>query len=226
VTALPGSLGTSPVAVRTLDKPAQTEAYLAYLQGQSLMWNRDEPSLRKSIEFFQQALKIDPTFARAHVGIARAYIGLGTQGFISWSNSIEHGISAAEKAIAMDPDLAEAHAERAELAFMGDDLAGILYREVTRALEINPNLSHAHLMLSALAGTLGITETMVSEAEEAYHLDPQNPIAMRDVGNAYFYTGRFEDAAAHWVKIRELNPVDSLRGLSELSILQGDYGKA
>jgi adenylate cyclase len=226
VTSLPGSLERARTPLPALEKPAETEAYLSYLQGQSLMWKSDEESLRKSLDLFQRALKSDPTFARAYAGTARAYIGLGTQGYIPWMDSIRQGIAAAERAIAMDPDLAEAHGLRAELAFMGDDLAGILYHEVTRALELNPNLAQAHSMLSALAGTLGLAETLVSQAEEAYHLDPLSPATIRDLGNAYFYTGRIEDAVAHWKKNLKQNPIESHRGLADYYLLTGEFEKA
>ncbi len=226
VASLPQSLGRPRAPVPALERPTETEAYLAYLQGQSLMWNSDEPSLRRSLEIFQKALWVDPTFARAHAGIARAWIGLGTGGFVSWTDAIAHGVAAAEKAIALDPELAEAHGLRAELAWMGDDLAGILYREVDRALELNPNLAQAHSMLSALAGTLGIQELLVSEAEEACQLDPQNPIAIRDLGNAYFYTGRLEDSLAHWKRNLAHNPEFSLRGLTDYYLATGDLASA
>jgi adenylate cyclase len=225
-TSLPGSLGKGREAVPELEKPKETEAYLSYLQGQALMWKQDEASLRKSIEFFQRALKIDPSFARAYAGIARAHIGLGTEGYISWIDAIKQGIAASERAIAIDPDLAEGHGLRAELAFMGDDLADILHREVRRALELNPNLAQAHSMLSALAGSLGVIETYVSQAEEAYALDPLSPITIRSLGNAYFFTGRFDEAVAHWKKNLEQNPLDGRRGLVDYYLLTRDYGKA
>ena len=225
-TSLPVNLERGVTPVPALEKPKETDAYLTYLQGQSLLWNYDEASLRQSIALFQKALKSDPTFARAYAGIARAYIQLGTTGHISWIDSIKQGISAAEKAIAIDPDLAEAHGLRAELAFMGDDLADLLHREVHRALELNPNLAQAHSMLSALAGSLGVVETYVSQAEEAYHLDPLSPTTIRALGNAYFFTGRFDDAAAHWNRNLEQHPLESNRGLAELFLYARDFGSA
>ena len=225
-TALPVSLERGRAPLPELEKPKETEAYLSYLQGQSLMWKQDENSLRQSIRFFQKALKSDPSFARAHAGIARAYVGLGTEGYISWIDAIKQGITAAEKAIAIDPDLAEAHALRAELAFMGDDLADLLHREVRRALELNPNLSQAHSMLSALAGSLGVVETYVTQAEEAFHLDPLSPVTIRSLGNAYFFTGRMEECLAHWKKHVEQAPLDANRGLADYYLLTREFEKA
>ena len=224
--SLPGSLEKGRVAVPELEKPKETDAYLMYLQGQALMWSQDEKSLRQSIDTFHKVLKSDPAFARAYAGIARAYIGLGTAGYIPWIDSVKEGISAAEKAIAIDSELAEAHGLRAELAFMGDDLADILHREVRRALELNPNLAQAHSMLSALAGSLGVVEIYVNQAEEAYALDPLSPITVRSLGNAYFFTGRTDDALAHWVKNIEKNRLDAYRGMAECYFFKGDFAKA
>jgi adenylate cyclase len=224
--SLPGSLGKAQAAVPELEKPKETEAYLAYLQGQALMWKQDEASLRQSIDFFQKALKSDPTYARAYAGIARANIGLGTEGYISWIESIRQGIVASERAIAIDPDLAEAHGLRGELAFMGDDLADILHREVRRALELNPNLAQAHSMLSALAGSLGVVETYVSQAEEAFTLDPMSPVTIRSLGNAYFFTGRVDESIAHWKKNLEQAPNDGRRGLFDCYVHSREFEKA
>jgi adenylate cyclase len=225
-TALPGGLKREKAPIPELEKPRETEAYLLYLQGQALMWKTDEDSLRRSLEFFKKALHTDPTFARAYAGMARAYIGLGTGDFVSWMDSCNLGRAAAEKAIAIDPALAEAHGLRAEIAFMADETADVLDREVRRALELNPNLAQAHTILAALAGSLGIAEAYVAENEAAYRLDPLSPPTIRSLGNAYFFSGRFEEALAHWKKTTEEAPIDSHRGLAEYYILKRDFEQA
>jgi len=225
-TALPGGLKREKAPIHELAKPRETEAYLLYLQGQALMWKTDEDSLRRSLEFFKKALQTDPTFARAYAGIARAYIGLGSEDFMSWLDSCNLGRAAAEKAIAIDPDLAEAHGLRAEIAFMADETADVLDREVRRALELNPNLAQAHTILAALAGSLGIAEAYAAENEAAYRLDPLSPPTIRSLGNAYFFSGRLEEALAHWRKTMEQAPIDALRGMADYYMLKGDFEQA
>jgi len=225
-TALPGGLKREHAPTHELEKPKETEAYLQYLQGQALMWKTDEVSLRRSLEFFKKALETDPTFARAYAGMARAYIGLGSENFMTWQDACNLGRVSAEKAIAMDPSLAEAHGLRAEIAFMADETADVLEREVRRALELNPNLAQAHTILAALAGSLGIAEAYVAENEEAYRLDPLSPPTIRSLGNAYFFSGRFDDALAHWKKTLEQAPIDGYRGLADYHILRGDFDQA
>jgi len=225
-TALPGGLKREKAPIPELAKPRETEAYLQYLQGQALMWKTDEDSLRRSLEFFKKALDTDPTLARAYAGMARAYIGLGTENFMVWGDACTLGRAASEKAMAIEPGLAEAHGLRAEIAFMADETADVLEREVRRALELNPNLAQAHTILAALAGSLGIAEAYAAENEEAYRLDPLSPATIRTLGNAYFFSGRFDEALAHWKRTMELSPIDSYRGLADYYMLKGDFEQA
>ena len=221
-TALPGGLKREHAPIPELVKPRETEAYLLYLQGTALMWKTDEASLRRSLDFFKQSLQSDPTFARALVGMAQAYIGLGRENFMSWVDSCNLGRSASEKAIAIEPMLAEAHGLRGEIAFMADEPADVLDRAVRRALELNPNLAQAHTILAALAGSLGIAEAYVAENEESFRLDPLSPAAIRTLGNAYFFSGLYDEAIAHWKKTMAQAPLDSYRGLVDYHLLRGE----
>ncbi len=225
-TSLPGSLTKPQAPVPGLERPKETQAYLSYLQGQALIWKRDEPSLRKSLEHFQTAIETDPTFARAYAGVARAYINMGNEGYLTWTGAIEMGQAAAERASRLDPDLAEAHGLLGELAFMADAPAEILDRELRRALELNPNLAQAHSLLSSLAGSFGIMESYILLAEEAYRLDPLSPPMIRRQGEAYFNSGRHEEALAHWKGHIDSDPIDAYRGLAECYIQKGDYEQA
>ncbi len=225
-TSLPGSLAKPQAPVPELERPQETQAYLSYLQGQALTWKTDEPSLRKSVEHFQRATETDPTFARAYAGLARAYINLGHEGYLTWTGAIEMGKAAAERASKLDPDLAEAHCLLGELAFMADAPAEILDRELRRALELNPNLAQAHSILSSLAGSFGIMESYLLLAEEAYRLDPLSPPMIRRQGEAYFNSGRYAEALTHWKKHLETDPIDAYRGLAEYAMLKGDFEEA
>jgi len=224
--SLPGSLTKPQLSVPELERPRETQAYLAYLQGQALIWRTDEPSLRKSLEQFQKAIESDPTFARAYAGMARAYINLGNEGYLSWTGAIEMGKAAAERASRLDPDLAEAHVLLAELAFMADEPAEILDQELRRALDVNPNLAQAHSILSSLAGSFGIMESYILQAEEAYRLDPLSPPMIRRQGEAFFNSGRHEEALAHWKKHVESDPIDAYHGLAEYYLLKGEFASA
>jgi adenylate cyclase len=225
-TSLPGSLMKPQTPVPELERPKETRAYLSYLQGQALIWRTDEPSLRKSLEHFQKAIESDPTFARAYAGLARAYINLGSEGYLTWTGAIEMGQAAAERASKLDPDLAEAHVLLGELAFMADAPAEILDRELRRALELNPNQAQAHSILSSLAGSFGIMESYILQADEAYRLDPLSPPMIRRQGEAYFNSGRHDEALAHWKNHVESDPIDAYHGMAECYMLKGDFERA
>lgn len=224
--SLPGSLNKSQAPVPELERPKETQAYLSYLQGQALIWRNDEPSLRKSLEHFKKAIEDDPTFARAYAGLARVYINLGNEGYLTWTGAIEMGQATAERASKLDPELAEAHVLLGELAFMADAPAEILDHELRRALELNPSLAQAHSLLSSLAGSFGIVESYILQADEAYRLDPLSPPMIRRQGEAYFNSGRPEEALAHWKKHVESDPIDAYRGMAEYYLLKGDFPQA
>ena len=225
-TSLPGNLIKTQTPVPELERPKETQAYLSYLQGQAAIWRTDESSLRKSLEHFEKALESDPTFARAYAGLARVYINLGTEGYLTWTGAIEMAQAAAERASRLDPDLAEAHVLLGEIAFMADAPAEILDRELRRALELNPNLAQAHSILSSLAGSFGIMESYILQSDEAYRLDPLSPPMIRRQGESYFNSGRYEDALAHWTKNIASDPIDAYHGLADYYLLKGDFAQA
>jgi adenylate cyclase len=224
--SLPGSLNKTQTPVPGLERPKETQAYLSYLQGQALIWRNDEPSLRKSLEHFKKAIEDDPTFARAYAGLARVYINLGNEGYLTWTGAIEMGQATAERASKLDPELAEAHVLLGELAFMADAPAEILDHELRRALELNPSLAQAHSLLSSLAGSFGIVESYILQADEAYRLDPLSPPMIRRQGEAYFNSGRLEECLAHWKQHVESDPIDAYRGMAEYYMLKGDFQQA
>jgi adenylate cyclase len=120
--SLPSNLTTAGTAAPILEKTQDITAYMLFLQGQALIWQPEAEHIRQSLRCFQQAVERDPAFSRAHAGISLAYIRLGEQGLISWSDAIEHGRAAAERALSINPELAEAYSLLARLAFMADDL--------------------------------------------------------------------------------------------------------
>lgn len=224
--ALPGNLLAAKSPVPALQGTRDIQAYLAFLQGQALVYQREQEPLRQSLRFFEQAVNIDPTFSRAHAGAGRAYIRLGEEGFISWAEAIESGRAAADRALSISPDVAEAHSLLSELAFMADDPYALQEKEARKALELNPNLAEAHDVLGQLSGANGDLKSYVSHIEEAYQLDPLSPLTIRYLGRAYFNSGRMEDALEHWKRTIHLDPLNSYRGMTDYYIVKGDLEKA
>jgi len=224
--SLPSNLVGSSAPVPALQETRDMQAYLYFLQGQALVWKREEIPIRQALRFFEQAVERDPTFSRAYASVARAYKQLGEEGLISWSEAIVQGKAAAEKARSFNPELAEAHAMLAELSFMADDPIELQEKEARRALELNPNLAEAHDILGQIAGIRGDLGSYVRLIEEAYQLDPLSPPTIRYLGRAYFMAGRYQDALEHWNRTLHLDPITSYHGMADYYIAQGDLEKA
>ncbi|MFZ1023108.1 MAG: adenylate/guanylate cyclase domain-containing protein [Thermoplasmata archaeon] len=224
--SLPGSLSATKAPAPALQKTEDTQAYTYFLQGQALVWQQEEEPLRQSLRFFEQAVERDPNFSRAYAGTARGYMSLGSGGFIPWSEAIERGRAAAEKARSITPDLAEAHSLLAELSFMADDPFEIREKEARKALELNPNLAEAYTTLGNVEGQKGDLRAYVSHIETAYRLDPLSPDGIRSLGGAYFYAGREADALEHWKRTLHLDPINSYRGMTDYYLAKGDLERA
>lgn len=203
-----------------------TAAFLLFLQGQALLYKREERPLRQALKFFEQAVARDPTFARAHAGAARAYQQLGSEGFIAWNDAIKSGREAALSALSISPNLAEAHVMVAEIAFMADEGVAKVEAGARRAVELNPNLGEAFDLLGQVAAIRGDLVAYVRNTEAAYRLDPLSGLTIGLLGNAYLLAGRVEDALEHWNRTLHLEPVISYRGMADCYLAKGDLDAA
>ncbi|MCA1623474.1 MAG: tetratricopeptide repeat protein, partial [Acidobacteria bacterium] len=130
------------------------EAYRLYLQGTALADKRTRKDYDKAIEYFEQAVNLDPNYAPAYTGLANVHTAIGGSG----NGSIEDfqkAQAAIEKALTIDDNLAEAHSYLGEIKVNYEwDFAGA-EREHRKAIELNPNSSAAHRMYALLLGFLG-----------------------------------------------------------------------
>jgi adenylate cyclase len=201
-------------------------AYTHFLQGRYLVNKLEEEPLRQALSNFELATSRDPNFARAFVGVSRCYALLAEGGYLEWQVSIEKGRAAVMQALAINPDLAEAHSSLADLMMMGDENIGVQKAEIMRALALNPNLEDAYMVLANLCAGLGDTSEMVRAAERAYELDPLSPRAISVLGTVYFAVGRDLEAMDHWNKTLYLEPYRTYRCLFDFYVSKGDYQKA
>src|SRR5215469_14337366 len=186
---------------------ANPEAYELYLKGR-FFWNkRTAADLRKSIEYFNQALDKDPSYAVAYAGLADAYLILSQYGAASPADSFPQAIAAARKAIELDDTLAEAHTSLAcSLAYYDFDFEQSV-KEFERAIELNPNYATAHHWLSnGVLSALGQFERAIAEGKRAVELDPLSLVINTDLGQDFFYARRYDEAIAHLRKTIEMDP--------------------
>ena len=207
-------------------KPTEnTEAYGNFLRGRELYREGSEPSLRQALKLFERAVELDPSFARAHVGVAECHQYLATVGYEPPDIMLPAVKASLKLALELDPDLAEAHASLAVLHLNEDDLPGTEV-EARRALELNPSIPEAYRQLHEVAGIKGEPEEMVRDIETAYRLDPITPNYIFLLGYAYFNTGREHEALEHWSKTEHLAPSATYQSMTDYYLSKGDIGKA
>ena len=171
------------------------DAYDDYLRGKIRLRreNRDDDSV--AIALLERAVALDPDFAAAQAELARAYVLRVEQFAPNDTALVERGWVAAEKALRLDPDLAEAHFARGSLL---SSVSGRLapepaVGEYRRAVELNPNLPQAHHSLGNIYLHLGLLDKAVDEFQRTLTIDPGNYGATRRIGLALVYQGRYED---------------------------------
>jgi serine/threonine-protein kinase len=180
------------------------EAYDLYCRG-LYMWNRrDAEGLAKAVEYFQEAIRIDPSYANAYVGLTNAYTLMAI--FIARpSELIPKAEAAATRALELDDKLAEAHASYAYLQkFYWDWESG--ERGLRRALEIRPSYSMAHMWCAELLTQLGRYEDALLEMEKALELDPLPLEIRRMKGWLLYHARRFDEAIHQLEKVLDLDP--------------------
>jgi adenylate cyclase len=226
VESLPGALTRSSPSALVEKDTEDVAAYMDFLQGRKLVYERQEGPLRQSLSFFEQAVRKDPRFARGYVGLAQAYISLGSRGFISWRESIDTARAFLLRALALNDRLSETHSWLARLAFMSDEPFEITEAEARKAIELNPNQAEAYQELASVMALRGRLEEWVRLQETAYQLDPLSSVIIERLGQAYYYSGREMDALNHWNRTLHLEPLNAHRWLCEYYIGKGNLDEA
>jgi tetratricopeptide (TPR) repeat protein len=181
------------------------QAYALYLKGRSYWAKRTRADLESAVSYFNQAIAKDPGYAMAYAGLADCYAMLPDYG--ASVEDIAKARAAALKAIALDPSLARPHVNLAGMKMAHEwDFAGG-EAEFKRALELDPNDSHAHQRYADNLGLLGGREQeALAEIKRAHQLDPPSLAISVDVGNVYTYARRFDEAIVVCQKVAKENP--------------------
>jgi eukaryotic-like serine/threonine-protein kinase len=184
---------------------ANPEAYQLYLKG-LFHWNkRTAESLRKSIEYFNQAIEKDPSYALAYAGMAEAYVLLPEYSAGSPNESIPKAKAAARKALDLDDTLAEAHTALAHALFTYDRNLPESNREFQRAIELNPNYATAHQWYSDNLVVMQRYDESIAEGKRAVELDPLSLVVNLELGTNYDYARQYDQAIAQLRKTIELD---------------------
>jgi TolB-like protein/DNA-binding winged helix-turn-helix (wHTH) protein/Tfp pilus assembly protein PilF len=182
-----------------------SEAYRLYLQGRYFWNKRTEAGFRKSIELFNQAIALDPTYARAYTGLADAYGLLASYNFLPPSEGYPKTKAAAERAIALDDSLAEAHTSLASVLNSYEwDWRGA-ERAYQRAIELDPGYVTAHQWYGECLIQLGRFAEAEQQMQAAIKADPLSLIAHTNLGWTHFMARDYDRAIAQLRKVIEMD---------------------
>jgi TolB-like protein/Flp pilus assembly protein TadD/class 3 adenylate cyclase len=194
----------SAIAARPTEN---SEAHDLYLRGRYFVEKRTGDDFKRAIDYFNQAIAKDPNYALAYAGIADSYVLLPQYSNEQPGELFPKAKLAAEKALAIDSNLGEAHVSLG-LVLQGVDLnLKEAKREFERALELNPNDAAAHYFLGLIVlAPWGQFDQAIAEVKRAIELDPFSVIMNANLGYCYFLARRYPEAIAQLRKATELDP--------------------
>jgi TolB-like protein/class 3 adenylate cyclase len=182
------------------------EAYQLYLTGRYHYARLIPPEIRAAMTFYQQAIERDPNYALAYFGLAEANRSLAITSDVPSKDSLPQAKTAAEKALAIDDSLAEAHASLSfSLVWFDWDWAAA-ERESQRAIALNPNSAMAHFSHAHLLSDLGRHDEAVADGMRAVELDPLFFLYRAIAALFLHHAGRNEEARVQLEKTFELDP--------------------
>ncbi|MFN2477331.1 MAG: winged helix-turn-helix domain-containing protein [Chthoniobacterales bacterium] len=184
-----------------------TEAHQLYLKGIYFSSKRNVPALRTAIDYFHSAVSNDPNYGLAYAGMADAYTLLSVLGGQSPTETVSRAKAAAEKALALDETLPEAHNSLGlVLAFFDFDFAQSK-RQFERALELNPNYATAHQQFGNVnLVKVGDFDRGIAEGSRALELDPLSLAINTDLAQNYLMARRYDEAVEQSRKTLAIDP--------------------
>jgi serine/threonine protein kinase/tetratricopeptide (TPR) repeat protein len=182
------------------------EAYRLYLRGRH-HWNMwTEEGFYKAIDYFQQAVEKDPSYALAYAGVADSYVLLGWNSYLPPKEVFPKGRAAATAALQLDPDIPEAHASLAALLWLHDWRWDEAQIEFKRSLELDPTYPTANHWYAEYLMTMGKHAEVMAKMKKGQELDPLSLIINVAVGWAFYNDRRYDEAIEQLRRTIELDP--------------------
>ena len=218
-------LGGREQQLLTKRPTSDPRAYELYLKGR-FQWNkRNAEGLYKAIEFFNQAIEVDPQYALAYAGLADVYNLLDIWAGLPTKETFPRAKAAAEKALSIDDQLAEAHTSLAYAIQTYEWDWNAAEREYRRAIELNPNYATAHQWYAEFLTAVGRFDEAEREGQKALSLDPMSPIINAVVAWNRTMARRYDAAIEQGVRATQLFP-DFMAAHAYLGLAYLESGKA
>jgi TolB-like protein/Tfp pilus assembly protein PilF len=187
-------------------RPANSEVYEVYLKGRYHLNKWTVEGFAKGLEYFQQAVEMDPNYALAHAGLAESYSSLGLFGVLPPKEAYPRSKAIVMKALELDDTLAEAHASLADVKFFYDwDWEGA-EREYKRAIELNPSYAIARNNYAFVLTALTRHDDALAEIKRARELNPISLVINSDLGWAYYFARQYDRSILQFQRALELDP--------------------
>jgi tetratricopeptide (TPR) repeat protein len=204
------------------------EAQDLYLRGRYFWERRSPEDITKAIDLFTQAIVKDPSDAQAYAGLADCYNLLREFGAMPPSEAYPRALSAAQRAVELDDNYAEAHLSLAFATYWWQWRGATAEREFKRALQLNPNLERAHHWYATFLLGNGRFSESLDQIEQARRLNPSSNALLADKGELLWHAGRKSQAMTLLTQLETTEPsLSSTHAyLGNIYWREKDYAKA
>jgi serine/threonine protein kinase len=206
-----------------------SKAYQMYLKGLYYWHKFTTEGFLRSIEYFDQALQIDPNFVFAHVGLAFAYTSLGSfHGEMTPKVAIKKATESVHRALDLDNEIGEAHSALGFIELFYNWDWPIAEKEFLRGIELSPNSALARQHYGVFLGMMGRTAESIAQIKRACELNPLAPKVYDDLALSYLDLNQHHKAIEQWKQALELDPnfFSARKGLGLAYLLMGMNDKA
>src|SRR5437588_6668023 len=183
------------------------DAYQLYLKGRFYFARRSDAEIRRSIDLFQQAIKLDPSFALAYSGVGESWAVMPSYPYMEAKDAMPLAKAAIARALELDPDLPEAHTVAGMIAATYDWDWAKAEREFKRSLELDPNLAITHYRYAwTYLSPMGRHEEAIAEMSRAMELEPLSLVQGANFAGVYIYARQYDRALDQARKTYDMDP--------------------
>jgi TolB-like protein/tetratricopeptide (TPR) repeat protein len=208
--------------------PVAPPVLMSYLEGRYRLSTRKEDDLRAGLEDFRKAVEDDPKFALGWASLADSYNLLALRGYMLASEAYPKAKESANKALALDPNLGNAHAALALNQLYYEFNWGEAEKDFRRALQLNPSYAEAHHWYGLLLSALKRHREAIQELKLAVELEPLSPPISTALGDGYFLAREYDQAIKQYNKTLQKFPSygGAKRNLASVYVQTGKFQEA